>query len=393
MNNGVYRAGSGRTRDAIVLAGGFGTRLAHVVPDICKPMAPVAGRPFLRYVLDELAVEKIERVVIADGYRRDQIESYFGGFYRGMEIIYSSEDKPLGTGGATKRALALCGGDAAFVLNGDTYIKCSFADMETARRRGADAVLAVKRMRNFDRYGTVELTSNGAVAGFQEKRPCRDGLINAGVYLLKTDALNDMPERFSLERDWLEPLAGTGSLHAVECLGNFIDIGVPEDYECAQTMLAPLARGRKLAIFDRDGTINVDTVHLHEPDKLELIPETVELLHRYTDDPEWKVVVATNQAGIAKGLYTEAEMREVHCALDEILAERGCRIDAYYHCPHHPDFTGPCNCRKPEPGMLLAAMRDFDARPKDCVMYGDKPSDEAAALAAGVRFVRITSQN
>ena len=86
-------------------------------------------------------------------------------------------------------------------------------------------------------------------------------------------------------------------------------------------------------------------------------------------------------------------MREVHCSLDEMLAERGCRIDAYYHCPHHPDFTGPCNCRKPEPGMLLAAMHDFDAKPKDCVMYGDKPSDEAAALAAEVRFVRIASQN
>lgn len=392
MSFDEYRIDATRTREAVVLAGGFGTRLAHVVPDLCKPMAPVAGRPFLRYLLDELASARFERVVIADGYRRDQIESFFGDFYRGMKIVYSPEDIPLGTGGATKRALALCQSDSVFVLNGDTYLNCDFAAMEKALTRETDAVLAVKRMRNFNRYGTVKLTGSGTVTAFQEKQYCSEGYVNAGVYLMRTGALAAMPEKFAIERDWLELLAGTGRLHAVECHGNFIDIGVPMDYEHAQTMFASLARGWKLAIFDRDGTINVDTVHLHQPNKLKLIPKTVELLRRYTGDSEWKVVVATNQAGIAKGLYTETEMYVVHQALDRMLAEHGCRIDAYYYCPHHPDFTGPCSCRKPAPGMLLAAMHDFDANPEDCIMYGDKPSDEKAALSAGIRYIRVVDE-
>lgn len=377
-------------REAIVLAGGFGTRLADAVPDYCKPMAPVAGRPFLRYVLDALSSAGFARVIIADGFRREQIESYFGTFYRGMEVVYSSEDTPLGTGGAVKRALSHCEGDFAFVLNGDTYFDCSFASMEHVMTDNVEAVLAVKRMHDFDRYGTVSVSSDGAVRAFHEKIFCRNGLVNAGAYLLRTNVFQSLPARFSLETEWLNMLAGSGHLRAVECEGDFIDIGIPEDYERAQTMLAPLARNWKLALFDRDGTINVDIGHLHEPEKLRLIPHTIELLRRYTRDDEYKVVVVTNQAGIAKGLYTKAEMNATHRALDIMLKSQGCSVDAYYFCPHHPDFSGFCDCRKPEPGMLLSAMRDFDATPDDCVMYGDSIKDALAARAAGVAFCYIS---
>ena len=377
-------------REAIVLAGGFGTRLAHAVPDVCKPMAPVAGRPFLRFVMDQLAAVGVERAVVADGYRREQIEEYFGGFYRGMDVIYSPEEEPLLTGGAVKQALTKCRGDWVFVMNGDTWLDVDFGAMETVTDKapaGVKAIIAVKRMRDFERYGTVEVDANGAIKAFHEKRPRAEGLINAGIYLIRRDALDEMPERFSLESDWFEGVVGAGGLMACEGAGGFIDIGVPDDYGLAQTMLAPLARGWKLAMFDRDGTVNVDTGHLYEPEKLGLIPETVDIMARYAADPEYKVVVVTNQAGIAKGLYTEADMRALHRHMEEKLEELGARVDAWYFCPHHPDFTGPCTCRKPASGMLLAAMRDFGARPADCMMYGDRPSDEAAAKAAGVAFV------
>ena len=376
-------------REAIVLAGGFGTRLAHVVPDVCKPMAPVAGRPFLRFVMDQLAAAGVERAVVADGYRREQIETYFGDFYRGMDVAYSPEEEPLFTGGAVKQALAKCRGEWVFVMNGDTWLDADFRAMEAAADGAPEAVkavIAVKRMRDFERYGTVEVGADGMRAAFHEKRPCAEGLINAGVYLIRKDALLDMPRKFSLEGDWFEGVVGAGRLMACEREGGFIDIGVPGDYELAQTMLAPLAWGWKLAMFDRDGTINVDTGHLFEPEKLELIPETVEVMARYAADPEYKVVVVTNQAGIAKGLYTEADMRALHRFMERELEMRGARVDAWYFCPHHPDYTGECGCRKPAPGMLLSAMRDFDAKPGDCVMYGDKPSDEATARAAGVVF-------
>lgn len=377
-------------REAIVLAGGFGTRLAHVVPDVCKPMAPVAGRPFLRFIMDQLAAAGVEHVVVADGYRREQIEGFFGAGYRGMDVVYSPEETPLFTGGAVKQALARCQGDWVFVMNGDTWLDIDFAAMEAAAEgapEGVKAAVAVKRMRSFERYGTVDVDAEGAITAFHEKRPCADGLINAGVYLVRRDALEAMPAKFSLESDWFERVVTDGALRACVCEGGFIDIGVPEDYELAQTMLAPLARGWRLAMFDRDGTVNVDTGHLFEPEKLELIPETVELMARYAADPEYKIVVVTNQAGIAKGLYAEADMRALHRYMEQELEKHGARVDAWYFCPHHPDFTGECFCRKPAPGMLLAAIRDFDTRPENCVMYGDKPSDEAAAEAAGVEFI------
>lgn len=379
-------------REAIVLAGGFGTRLAHVVPDVCKPMAPVAGRPFLRFIMDQLAAAGFDRVVVADGYRREQIEGFFGPAYRGMAIEYSPEEAPLLTGGAVKRALNRCESDWVFVLNGDTWLDVDFVAMEAAAceaPEGVSSVIAVKRMRDFERYGTVDVDAGGTLTAFHEKRPCEEGLINAGVYLLRRDALDPMPEKFSLESDYFERIVADGALRAVECAGGFIDIGVPEDYELAQTMLAPLARSWKLAMFDRDGTINVDTGHLHEPEKLELIPSTVDIMRGYSDDPDFKVVVVTNQAGIAKGLYTEADMRRLHRFMEDELEKLGVRVDAWFFCPHHPDYTGPCECRKPAPGMLLAAMRDFDAESAECVMYGDKPSDEAAAIAAGVRFIAV----
>lgn len=379
-------------REAIVLAGGFGTRLAHVVPDVCKPMAPVAGRPFLRFIMDQLAAAGFDRVVVADGYRREQIEDFFGSAYRGMSIEYSPEETPLLTGGAVKRALSRCESDWVFVLNGDTWLDVDFEVMEAAAANVPDsvtAVIAVKRMRDFERYGTVDVNACGSLTAFHEKRPCEEGLINAGVYLLRLDALDDMPEKFSLESDHFERVVGDGALRAVECAGGFIDIGVPEDYELAQTMLAPLARSWKLAMFDRDGTINVDTGHLHEPEKLELIPSTVDIMRGYSDDPDYKVVVVTNQAGIAKGLYTEADMRRLHRYMEDELEMLGVHVDAWYFCPHHPDYTGPCDCRKPAPGMLLAAICDFDANADDCVMYGDMPSDELAASSIDVAFIWV----
>lgn len=283
----------------------------------------------------------------------------------------------------------MCQSDWVFVLNGDTWLDVDFAAAEAVAcdaSAGVSAVIAVKRMRDFERYGTVDVEPTGVLTAFHEKRPCEEGLISAGVYLLRRDALDGMPEKFSLESDFFERVVGDGALRAVECAGGFIDIGVPEDYELAQTMLAPLAKSWKLAMFDRDGTINVDTGHLHEPDKLELIPSTVDIMRGYSDDPDFKVVVVTNQAGIAKGLYTEEDMHRLHRYMEGELEKLGVYVDAWYFCPHHPDYTGPCECRKPAPGMLLAAMHEFDANADDCVMYGDMPTDRMAAQSADIRF-------
>lgn len=388
MGSAAWRGTAGRVREAVVLAGGFGTRLAHVVPDVCKPMAPVAGEPFLRRVLDQLDAAGFARVIIADGYRREQIESYFMGTYRGLEVDYSPEESPLLTGGAVRRALRLCSRQEVFVLNGDTWLDVDFSAMEKTLPRHPDArcCVAVRHMRNFDRYGTIDVAPDGRICAFREKAPRAEGLINGGTYLIRRDALESESEVFSLEADWFARVVDDGGLVACEAQGGFIDIGVPEDYERAQAMFAGAGDSHHLALFDRDGTVNVDTVHLHRIEDCELIDSTVEVMSRYSEDPAWRVAVVTNQAGIAKGLYTVDDMRLLHRQMAETLRRRGVEVDGWYFCPHHPDFTGECGCRKPAPGMLLRAMRDFRAGPAECVMFGDKESDLTAAEVAGVHF-------
>ena len=372
--------------EAIVLAGGLGTRLSSVVSEVPKPMAPVCGRPFLRYVLDELFSQGCESVVLAVGYLHEQISEYFGDVYKGMSIRYSIEDAPLGTGGAIRQALEMCSEEIVFVLHGDSFLEIDLRCLEDTLRAhpSAEAALAIKRMEQFDRYGSLEV-EDGIVQSFREKAYCDEGLINGGAYALRRRALASMPESFSMEQDYLERYVSRGVLAACETDGFFLDIGIPDDYERAQKEFCTrVPEGERIAFFDRDGTINVDTGHLYEPEKLEIIPSTVDLMRSYREQG-YRLVVVTNQAGIAKGLYTEADMHRLHRILNDMLDRRGARVDAFYFCPHHPDYTGPCTCRKPAGGMIKKALFDFEADPDACILYGDKESDLAAARACGVR--------
>lgn len=377
-------------REAVILAGGKGTRLRSIVSDAPKPMAIVGGRPFLCFVLEKLRTMGVKRVVLAIGYKGSHIREYFASRFQGMEIVYSQEAEPLGTGGAIKQALRCVRGDWAYVVNGDTYQDIDASKFASyASYSQVKAVLGTRIVQDCSRYGTIGISEDGGIEAFHEKMPIEDGRISSGVYLMRKDALFGMPSTFSLEADWLEPLAPSGALGAVDLTGSFIDIGIPEDYERAQKMLPSCSKRPKLAFFDRDGTINVDTGHLFQPEDLELIPETVNLIRSYNQRDDWRVVVVTNQAGIAKGLYNESQMHRLHKALGELLEAEGAFVDAYYFCPHHPDYTGPCDCRKPADGLLQKALREFGATPSECVMYGDKDTDRLAAEAAGVPFVWI----
>lgn len=144
----------------------------------------------------------------------------------------------------------------------------------------------------------------------------------------------------------------------------------------------------KAAFFDRDGTINVDIGYLHRPEDIEFVKGTPELIRRYNDDG-WLVIVVTNQSGIARGMFTEQDMNRVHAAMNERLEkEYGAHIDAFYFCPHLPEITGECDCRKPKPGLFLRAMNDYDIDLAQSVSYGDSERDEAASHAAGIKEFR-----
>ena len=380
-----------RYGEAIILAGGFGTRLSHVVADVPKPMAPVVNRPFLSFLLDQLSDANFDHIVIADGYKREVIEDYFGDSYRGLRIEYSSEAEPLLTGGAVKQALSLCQDEWVLVINGDSFFDIDLSkvlDQRTTSPDDALALIAVKQLTNFDRYGAVEIAKDSRIARFKEKNTCSEGCINAGVYLVRRSALNAMPRVFSLEQDWFPAVAKKGELVALVLNGDFIDIGIPSDYEKAQCFFAERAQENNLALFDRDGTINVEIGYLHEPEKVILIESTVNKIRAF-NELGWKVVAVSNQAGIARGIYSENDMRKTNLRIDALLEERGAHVDAWYYCPHHPDYTGVCDCRKPAAGMIVRTMKEWGANPENCIMYGDSPCDELAAKNAGIAFRKV----
>lgn len=221
--------------EAIVLAGGFGTRLSKVVKDVPKPMASVANRPFLAYIMDDLAENGIKKVVLAVHYKKECIMDYFKDSYKGMKVEYSMEETPLFTGGAIKQALTMCSEPYVWVVNGDTYFEVPMAQMsDFAQRSGCAATIAVREMVDFSRYGKVDVDDNGIVTAFHEKAFCKRGLINGGIYYLCSEILEDYPKVFSLENECFPELLKTGQIAAFESAGYFIDIGIPEDFEKAQ---------------------------------------------------------------------------------------------------------------------------------------------------------------
>ena len=380
-------------REAIVLAGGLGTRLRGTVPHLPKPMAPVAGRPFLRYILDSLSDNGFDHVVLAVGYMRHVIQDYFNGQYRNLSISYSVEDHPLGTGGAIAQALTYCENDWVFVLNGDTYLGVDYSELEKHVNDSVQCILSSRMMDCAARYGTLQVVENGTIERFVEKGSVKKGLINGGVYLLKRNSFLGFHGAFSFERDYLEKRVDDGVL--ISCLTNamFIDIGVPNDYERAQGLFASFQGPQQLILFDRDGTINYDeTGHFCDPDAIQLIEGTVEIMRRYSKDCGCRIVVVTNQSGVARGYYSATDVRNLHIRMSEMLAVYGVRVDAWYFCPHHPLFTGRCACRKPQTGMLDKAMFDFEIDAGNCIMYGDAKTDELAALSAGIKFVHIAAE-
>ncbi len=224
---------------AIVLAGGLGTRLRGVVPDLPKPLAPVGGRPFLAIVLRQLSRHGFRSVVLSVGYRHEMIRDAFGERFEGLTLVYAVEEQPLGTGGAIRLAVRACDDRDVFVLNGDSYVELDFADMQTIHREsGAVLTLCAVEVPDASRYGRV-LGENGCVIGFAEKSIAGPGLVNAGVYLMRRDLLEaTTPAAFSFERDVLAARVAELRPRVYVSHGRFIDIGVPEDYARAQDMLA-----------------------------------------------------------------------------------------------------------------------------------------------------------
>ncbi len=226
-------------REAIILAGGFGTRLQGVIgKDIPKPMAPVSGRPFLEYLLAYLNKAGVSRIILASGYKHEVIENHFGNSFMGMAIKHSVEKSPLGTGGAVKQAIKFAEGTNVLVVNGDTFFDVNLHKLENFfRSNEADVCIALRKVGDVSRYGKVEIDLKNRILGFQEKGAASGmGFINGGTYIISRKAFMklDLPEVFSLEKDYFEKYYTKQQMFGVRCFSYFLDIGIPEDYEEAQ---------------------------------------------------------------------------------------------------------------------------------------------------------------
>lgn len=218
------------------MAGGLGTRLSGVVSDVPKCMAPVAGAPFLAHILEYLEQQYVDHVIFSLGYKSEVVIEYLRQKAYTFKTSWVLEQEPLGTGGGIRRALAKSKAKQVFILNGDTMFAVPLRDMQQAFDPRYKAMLALKPMKDFERYGSVQLDAAQRITAFEEKQFRAEGLINGGVYLLNKEKedLFSFPEKFSFEKEFLEPEAGKHNLQGFVSDTYFIDIGIPEDYFRAQ---------------------------------------------------------------------------------------------------------------------------------------------------------------
>ncbi|MEP6700320.1 MAG: HAD-IIIA family hydrolase [Bacteroidota bacterium] len=398
--------GVGGIKEAIILAGGLGTRLRDTVPDLPKSMAPVAGRPFLFYIINYLRSQGIEKFIFSVGFRHKMIEEYLNDQFSTLQYQTVIEEVPLGTGGAIQLAIRKATEKNVVIANGDTLFKVDLSEASLFHDHNhAECTLLLKPMQNFDRYGVVELTEDQRVKKFKEKQFYQHGTINGGVYILNVNKFleSEFPERFSFETDYLERFLSLSkgkdrSFYGLIQDKYFIDIGIAEDYNRAQAALTkPPLDLKKIdkswTIFiDRDGVINQEKKEDYILNCREFIfYDGVREAIQQLSEKFGKIIIVSNQRGVGKGLMTEAELHNIHQHMQKQIETAGGRIDQIYYCTStnnkHPD-------RKPNPGMAFHAKTDFPGIDfTKTIMVGNKPSDMLFGRNAGVYTVFVKTTN
>lgn len=418
--------------EVIVLAGGLGTRLRSVVHEIPKCLAPVGDKPFLGYLLDWLQGQGVNHVVFSVGYLREQVIAYVQGQEWPFTYDFAIEETPLGTGGGIRLALSKCHENQVFVVNGDTFFTVNLKAMPFTHA----VTLALKPMKDFDRYGAVSVQQASArpaasenyfsegfpknqfssayetpthadalqVTAFQEKQHCEEGLINGGVYAIDRSRLDlsSLPEKFSFEKEVLEPGAAIGEIGGWVSDAYFIDIGIPKDYALAQWAIpawfavqeaseAALKADATTLFLDRDGVLNrhLEGDYVRTPEMWEWMPGILTALAGWSRKFR-HIVLVTNQRGVGKGLMTDAQLAQVHAHMMQGILEAGARIDLILTCTAVSEEDPR---RKPNPGMFYEACQLFpDIDAKSSVMLGDAPSDAAFAKNCGISFILLNPE-
>lgn len=395
----------------VIMAGGRGTRISELFPDIPKPMIPVCGIPVLEREISSLKEQGFTDIILTVGYKAECIMQHFGdGRKYGVQIEYFVEKEPLGNAGALFRIkdkltedFLLLNADAMFNVDFNRFVKFHKA------HNGLVTLFTHPNNHPYD-SGLIVANKEKKVEQWltkEDKRPkYYQNRVNAGLHVINPEALDlkVTTDKVDLDRQVLKPLCSSGKIYCYDSPEYVKDMGTPERYEtvCKDfengTVEARNLKNKQKAIFlDRDGTINKYVGFLRNIEQFELLSGVSEAI-RKINQSGYLAVVVTNQPVIARGEVTYTELQEIHNKMETILGKDGAYLDGIYFCPHHPDkgFKGEvkelkinCNCRKPNPGLLLQAASDFNINLEQSWMIGDGKNDIQAGKNAGCKTVLI----
>lgn len=400
----------------VIIAGGMGTRIASINKDIPKAMIPINGKPILEYQIMLAQRYGYSNFIFIIGHLGEHISNYFGnGSKWHVNIEYYHEQQPLGTAGALaylKEKLT----EDFFVFYGDTIMDFNMNDMlQYHQNKRADATLLVHPNDHPYDSDIIDIDRNGEIIHFYNKPHPKDfichNIVNAALFIFSPKILNYIKagEKSYIEKDTLPQCLKNGLRLFGYVSAEYIkDMGTPDRYlavcnDVISGKVAKLNRNNpRPAIFlDRDGTICKEKNLLCKSEDIELIEGVAEAI-KYINSKGYLTIIVTNQPVIARNLCSIEELNHIHATLETLLGKSGAYLNAIYYCPHHPDSGYPeerkeykikCNCRKPAPGMLLQAAKDWNIDLSNSYMIGDSQRDYEAGVNAHVKKSFIIKQN
>lgn len=418
----------------VIMAGGKGTRIASVRSDVPKPMINICGKPILEHQIDNLKACGLTDIILVIGYLGDKIKEYFGdGSKFGVNIEYFVEDHPLGTAGALFKMPQLT--EDFLLLCGDVIIDVDF-NRFIAFHKEHKAWASLVAHPNGHPYDSsllvTEIDAPKTVGGMPEdthrvirwmakedERTYYKNRVNAGIELISPELMketmknfvprhSETPDKIDLDRDVLKPNILSGKIFAYDTPEYIKDMGTPDrfyetekDIESGKVHARNLKNKQKAIFLDRDGTINKMIGFVTKPEQFELIEGAAEAI-KAINKSGYLAIVVTNQPVIARGDCTFEELQTIHDKMETELGKVGAFVDAIYVCPHHtdkgfegerPEYKCNCDCRKPKPGLLLQAAKDFNIDLSESYMIGDSNRDVEAGQNAGVKKSIMVEEN
>lgn len=409
----------------IIMAGGKGTRISALFPDIPKPLILIKGKPILEREICSLRDQGFTDIVLTVSHMADKIMDYFGdGSRLGTHIEYFVEETPLGNAGALFKLRPELGAEPFMLLNADAMFDIDFNRFVEFHQSHSGLVTLFTHPNNHPYDSGVLIADENCVVERwltkEEQRPkFYRNRVNAGLHVIEPKVLDvagiDAEKigtagedgkiiKVDLDRQILKPLCGTGKMFCYDSPEYVKDMGTPErfeqvcrDYESGIVEGKNLKRKQKAIFLDRDGTINKYVGFLRSPSEFELCDGVSEAIKR-VNESGYLAIVVTNQPVIARGEVSVEELNLIHNKMETLLGMEGAYLDAVYYCPHHPhkgyegeiaELKIDCDCRKPKPGMILRAAEDFNIDLEHSWMVGDGENDVKSGQNAGCKTALI----